>query len=416
MTAALVEQLWGGQISAGRLKVEVTGRGRSTEPMDASWHEVERYYVVPSTHRPTMLLPAEPRPALLGALNNYRGLRTARRQLQRRALSSAATVGGLPCPQVSVWARTGEPDGSRAHPLGELAAALGRQDLRAAIGVRTGANRKATLQLVDLTGDPVGFAKFAWSEQTALAVQRETAALTADDRLGSCRRPALLASGMYAGWPYLVSSPLPSTSRGVRGRVAPPSVQEFHDLAPVTGRRALSTSGQLLGLVERLEKHASAEAVGTLVKRTLRLLADASVADVVMSERWHGDLTPWNAARDSEDRLWCWDWESCELDAVAGLDAIHWHLSLEQEAGRPLTSAALATAVETAAPVLTGLGHPRRDMPVVAAVYVASMAERAVALSVAEGGWEAGWLTVDNLEDLVDHASRELRAAGLSSS
>jgi hypothetical protein len=417
MTDALIEQLWGGQLSAGRLEMQVTGRNRSSVA-ENGWREVERYLVVPDARRPTMLLPAGPRPALLGALNNYRGLRTTRRQLQRGALSAAASLGRLPFSQVVLSVRADEPPGSRAHPVGELSAALGREDLRAAIGVRTGANRKATLQLVDVTGSPVGFAKFAWSEQTALAVQRETAALDADDRLGTCRRPALLASGTYSGWPYLVSSPLPLSSRGVRGRTAAPTVQEFHDLAPVAGRRPLAGSRHFLDLVERLEKLTSTGSPAPLVERTLQLLASAAAdgRDFVMSAHWHGDLTPWNTARDSEGQLWCWDWESSESDALAGMDAIHWHLSLVQESGRPLTSEALRCAAAAAEPVLTGLGHAPWAKPVVAAVYVGALVERAIALSVAEGGWEAGWLTAEDLEDLVSHALQELRARPLTTS
>lgn len=410
MTEQLVEQLWGGAVGAGRLEV-------GQRPA-AGWREVERYYVVPTASRPTMLLPAAPRAALLGALENYRGLRTARRQVQRRALGAAARLGGLPAPQVVLSVPPDEPQDSRAHPLGELSAALGRSDLRAAIGVRNGANRKATLQLVDTAGAPVGFAKFSWSDQTALAVRRETAALGEDTEVGVCRRPALLTTGDWFGWPYLVSSPLPLDCRGVRGRVPSPTVQEFHDLAPVTGRRPLAGSGQVRGLLERLDALAREGASTRLVVRTTELLRDAQAAggSIVMGVRWHGDLTPWNTARDGDGQLWCWDWESSEPDAVAGLDAIHWHLSLVQEAGRPLDPEALAGAVRAAAPVLTGLGQRRESTPVVAAVYVAALVERAVALSVAEGGWEAGWLTAEDLDRLVAYAAGELRAAAVTSS
>ena len=416
MTDALVEQLWGGPMSDDQLRIHWAGRGDRGSRDENAWREVERYYVVPGASRPTMLLPAGPRPALLGALDNYRGLRTARRQLQRRAISSLAAINVLPSPQIVLSIRPDEPEDSRVHPLGELSAALGRRDLRASIGVRTGANRKATLQLVDVSGSPVGFAKFAWSRDTAVAVETETAALTGDDHLGICRRPALLASGSYGGWPYLVSSPLPLSCRGVRGRVHPPTVHELHDLAPVTGRRPLGTSQQLRRLTASLESLASTGSVAALVTGTLRLLDEhVRARPVVTSDRWHGDLTPWNSARDAEDRLWVWDWESSEADAVAGMDAIHWHLSLVQEAGRPLTSDALAGAVEAAAPVLTGLGHASSDTAVVTAVYVASMVERAVTLSIAQG-WEAGWLTPRHLEDLVGHAARGLRSAGITPS
>ena len=406
----LVEQLWGPGLEAGCLQLGWDRRGARQVVADAGWREVERYYVVPGASRPTMLLPAAPAPALSGALHNYRGLRTTRRQLQRRVLGGAALLGTLPFPQVALRVRASEELGTRANPLGELAAGLGRDDLRAAIGVRTGANRKATLQLVDVAGDPVGFAKFSWSEQTALAVEREARALSEKPLEGTCHRPALLTSGTYFGWPYLVSAPLPLSSRAVRGSVAAPSVQEFYDLAPITDRRPLGASGHVRALDERLQALEPGQATGPLVGRAVRLLAQAraSEQDLLISERWHGDLTPWNSARDSEDHLWLWDWETSEADTVAGLDAIHWHLSLVQEAGGTLDGKALSNAVRAAAPVLAGLGHPRGAAPVLTAVYVAVMVERAVALSIAEGGWEAGWLGVDDLDDMLGFAEHGL--------
>lgn len=411
MIDPLVEQLWGGAIESRSLRVDNAGSRWSPEP---GWRESERYYVVPNSTRPTMLLPAGPRRALLGALTNYRGLRPPRRQVQRRLLTVPAAAGYLPCPQVVLSVPESSQAAVPSSPLGELAGALGRQDLRAAIGIRTSANRKATLQLVDVEGAPVGFAKFSWSDETALAVRREAAALSAGTGKGVCRRPALLASGTYSGWPYLVTSPLPLSSRAVRGKVAPPTIQEFHDLAPNTGARRLATTDHFIRLCARLQALVNNSAdIGRLASRALQVL-DAAGADdreLMVTKGWHGDLTPWNAARDADGRLWVWDWESTEPDSVAGLDVLHWHLSLSQDVGRRLDATALDRAVERARPVLSGLGHPRSAVPLVTAVYVAALVERALALCVFNGGWETGWLSSEDVDDLLGHVTSTLSGA-----
>ena len=110
-----------------------------------------------------------------------------------------------------------------------------------------------------------------------------------------------------------------------------------------------------------------------------------------MQARWHGDLTPWNCARDSSGQLWAWDWESCEVDAVAGLDALHWEFSVLRESG-PVDAISLATCLERARHHLTAAGHGRTTHGVVAAVHALTMVERAAALAAREGSWQRVWV------------------------
>ena len=121
---------------------------------------------------------------------------------------------------------------------------------------------------------------------------------------------------------------------------------------------------------------------------------------LLVAVRWHGDFTAWNIARDAAGTLWVWDWESCEPDAPAGLDALHWAFSIQREAVGA-GAVRLADCVAAAAPQLTAAGIPRRTWDPLVRVYLAVTIERACGLAAEEGGWDRLWIQPDKLEDLV---------------
>lgn len=395
----VVEQLWAPTLDAGRARLDVGDAPQG-------WHAEERYLVLPTLSRATMLIPAGPRPATAGALLNYRGLRRPTANLQRTVLGGAHRIGRrLPFPRLTLSLPDGaQDDGEPALPLAAVARALGTPDrLHASIGVRTSANRKATLQLVDDGGRPRGFAKFAWDRLSTEGIEREGAALAVTAR-GPARSPALLARGTYSGHPFIVTEPLPLTTRGVRADVPEPTPQELASLTPVVRHARLSGTGQAQGLRARLGALASAGFEADVVAGALRLLDRAERSEVVLSvtARSHGDLTPWNSARDRDGTLWCWDWESSEPDTVWGVDPLHWHVSVRTEAGQPLGADVLRAAYDAARPALVAGGLGPDGRPLVLAVYVATLVERACSLAAGGGGWEAGWVLPAQLRELVD--------------
>ncbi len=106
--------------------------------------------------------------------------------------------------------------------------------------------------------------------------------------------------------------------------------------------------------------------------------------------------------------LWCWDWESSEPDATAGLDALHWMWSIRREQGAELGGALLRASSEAAAGHLRGLGTPRESWPAVAALYALTVVERAATLAVGAGGWETLWIQPAQLRDLLTGAEQLL--------
>lgn len=395
----LVEQLWAPLLDGGDIRIGIGAP-------DAGWRDLERYLALPSIGSASMLLPAASRSVLAGSLLNFRALRARGPRAQREVLGRAARA-GLPLPFPSVRLQTRLPEHERPMlPTEQITAALGVPRVHASIGIRTVANRKATLQLVDDAGAPLGFAKFAWERTSAASVDREAAALA---ELGGgtalLRTPRLLADGSWHGQPWLVSEPLPIHSRRPDPDVLP-TAQELFALCPVVRFDRLDNSGQLQALRARIAGWRAADIETELLAAVDRLLDDVAPLEAPIAARWHGDLTAWNCGRDEHDQLWCWDWESTEPDAVAGLDALHWTATGRTLRGERYGAPLLAAALDRAAPVLTAAGHSRASRIVVPAVYAAALVERAVALTLGNGCWDDGWLRRDEATALVAAAQR----------
>ncbi|WP_445154379.1 hypothetical protein ACTWLI_13955 [Arthrobacter sp. Hor0625] len=414
----LVEQLWRLPVSTGQVRVVLNPSA------DDGWREVESYWVLPNASRAKLLIPLATPQVTAASLLQYRSLRRGKINTARILLGSLARLGLRPVlDKLSVQEPAGQVPGAQpAMPLAAVAARLqdsgtaegdsspatGRagRELFASIGIREGDNRKPTLQLVDGTGKPAGYAKLAWNESSSEFVRTEIGALSAvGGSAGAVRAPALLAVGTHGAFPYLVTEPLPLDVRAVRGRVNGPTPQELFALCPVIRVDRLSSTDHFQALGRRLA--GLDPATEPLLAQALdRLAEQLRGRDPVLpvAERWHGDLVPWNTARDAAGRLWCWDWESCEPDAIAGLDAVHWMFSVRRERGEGPVATNLLRAMTDARSFFEAAGLSRDAWPAVVGVYAMVVAERAWTLAVRNGGWASSWITVPELISLLDAA------------
>ncbi|KRE78533.1 hypothetical protein [Arthrobacter sp. Soil763] len=415
---SLVEQLWHHPVSAGQVRVVLN------PAPDDGWREVESYWVLPNASRARLLVPLATPRVTAASLLQYRSLRRGKVNTARILLGSLARLGLRPVQdRLSVQERVVPLPGARlALPLAAVAARLqgggttaeedapaagraGRQ-LFASIGIREGDNRKPTLQLVDGAGKPAGYAKLAWNESSSEFIRTEIGALSAvGGSAGAVRAPTLLAVGTRSAFPYLVTEPLPLDVRAVRGRVKGPTPQELFALCPVSRVDRLSSTGHYQALGRRLAAldPAAEPQLAQALDRLAELLRERDPL-LPVAERWHGDLVPWNTARDAAGLLWCWDWESCEPDAVAGLDAVHWMFSVRRERGDGPMATNLLRAMTDAGSFFEAAGLSREVWPVVAGVYAMVVAERAWTLAVRNGGWASSWITVPELVNLLDAA------------
>jgi hypothetical protein len=326
-----------------------------------------------------------------------------------RSLVSAAARLGVPpgLDRVSLAVPDGAPD--PATPLSIAAAAVGRGGVGAAVGVRTGANAKATLQL--FAPEPVGFVKLGWEEQSAGFVAREAEVL-ADlaGAAGPVRVPAVLGTGRWGAHPYLVTEPLPAGVHRPGGDEGP-RPDELLGLAPVVRDDLPSRTAHLVALGAQLR---AADGPAPLVADAVALLDTVERVDEPgpVVARWHGDLVPWNVARAGDGALWVWDWETAQDDVVLGLDAVHWAL----HAPRRTTPDGLAPRLEERLPALratvAAMGGDARTVAVAVAVHALAMAGRGLGLAAARGGWDSVLVGPTALRALLGTAAGVLAAHG----
>jgi hypothetical protein len=377
---------------------------------DQEWRTVESYWLVPNARSARLLVPRRPRTAASRCLTNYRRLRTPATNIARFGLGTAARL-GLPLSpsavevQVRHDARPGTAD---LLPLAQLSKALGRT-VHAATGVRTSDNRKTMLHLVDDLGEPVGYAKVGWDELTDRLVDTEGEVLAEiGGRTGPARAPRLLARLDYLGHPVIVTEPLPAHARGSLSRVAEPTSEELFALTPVVRHAPIARTGQLRDVSERLLAALGAVHVRDLAGHALAVAERIAAHDgvVPVTARWHGDLAPWNRARDTEGRLWIWDWESSEPDAAAGLDALHWAFSTRRLAARDVDRMSLVDTLADADHHLAAIGVAAPDRAVVAATYAVTVVERACTIARSSGTWDTALISPAGLSHLLRQAER----------
>lgn len=392
----VARQLWWPLVSTGDYRLALNA---GIEP---GWEVVRRFSVTPSAKAPRLLVGVGDRRSVARALSTFGGIRTRRQRFGRLTMATAtrfglARRGDLLTLERRIGSRPTEPE-----PLAFLERELGRS-LNTIVGIRTGANSKATVQLFTAKGRPVGYAKVGWNPITQDYVRRESEVLKElGGAAGHLRVPSVLISGAIGKSPFLVTEPLPLdvTTLPARHHL---SVEDFAAVAPVRRFDYLGGSGHFRSLLDRVRGGSSADLDGATWDRARNLAAElaSSSLRVPIAARWHGDLVPWNAARDSGGSVWVWDWETCEDDAVAGLDVLHWSMNTHENRTPEATTATFLDSVRSCAPMLRALGLGHRQQLAVASLYTLTLAERSMQLASGHGGWHYNRLQPAVLDHLL---------------
>lgn len=396
----IIEQLWGPACDSGHVEIAVNPASSD------EWEVVESYWAIPDARRARILLPRAGRRITAAAASNYRRLRPIRKDVLRIG-AAAASSAGLPLSPsiVVVRVRKDAPNAAKALPLARLSETLGTGRLYASIGVRIGDNRKATLALVDTTGKPVGYAKFGWDPASDDLVSNELSMLRhVGGKPGATRAPAVLVDFRYFGHPAFVSSPLPMD---VRGGHLPLTSQELYHLAPVYRYAPVANTDQFRRTAASLRTLADARICADTAQHARRAATRLALTDdrLPICERWHGDFTWWNSARERGGQLWLWDWESSQPDAVAGLDALHWSFNANRE--RPdFRQRGLAETLDKCSHHLTAAGLSPYQRSLAAACYALTITERACSLAAHHKSWDSVWISPAHLGRLLHDAEQ----------
>jgi hypothetical protein len=311
---------------------------------------------------------APPRRGLAAAIAAYGALRDPRVRAGRLAVAGLVLAGQAGETVAVAPSSTDAPTGRCLG--GDLAALLGRPAVLWLAGVRADqVTTKPTLQVFDLDGHPLAYAKVGRNAVTDDLVRTEVAALTrigTDLGGGALRLPTLLHGGPLGDRTVCVTAPLPVGVRRPPTRCLPGALA-LGALEAVDARREPWAASPLA------QRMAAAPATGTGT-RHLRDLLSAFDRRSVRTGWWHGDWVPWNLAVEGPT-LWAFDWEYAEPGAPAGLDLVHHTFQRARvERRRPL-----ARALDAAADIAGGLTRTRDDRRLLTIVHRLALALRAEA-------------------------------------
>jgi hypothetical protein len=266
------------------------------------------------------------------------------------------------------------------------------------------ANRKPVLALATARGDLVAFVKYGVDELTDRLVLREANALTKLSALTSVQVPHVLGTGEHRGHPFVIVSPVSTTTRHADPRAVALAQVEVASV----GRETIDVHLALDTTAQQWRKRAaecaevSADvtvAFNDLAQRWVRQMRETTLP----WGSWHGDWRRTNMAVTA-DGCSVWDWERFATGVPAGYDALHLHLTSRAPAVRDLTSLPV-DLYDNAARLLRPFGvQTQADVERVTAGYLLELAGRYIDDDQTHAGARLGSVS----EWLLPHLSRML--------
>jgi hypothetical protein len=347
----------------------------------AGFERADQFAVLPAQEGRSFMVSLATRPGASSALTSYNSLRSGRTRLARRVLGLGLRT-GLAQPLLRNKIDIGVMGSATSADLAEdligdhLQHLFGRGPVVAAISGGSGPYRKPVLQVFAADGVPLGYIKVGWNDWTREAVSREATALQAcakqPMRLGV---PEFLGLSRWRGLELLITSPLPRNIRRLGSGSELPDVSvlaEISELAPgFTGE--LAASPWWHSVRSRIQAGVADPAAQSALELAADRIERAHGRVPLKFGAWHGDLVPWNLARNGS-RLYAWDWESSTPCAPLGFDAVHFHYSVAFIAQRRSLAEAAAIAAGSAGAVLDALGVPERAHRLVALLHMVELA------------------------------------------
>jgi hypothetical protein len=199
-------------------------------------------------------------------------------------------------------------------------------DTEVRVGVMLGTrrvNQKPVLQVFDLGGRRLGYAKIGHNDLTTALVRSEAASLAAvgGRRPRTFAVPDVLHHNQWRGLEVLVMSDLTTDRR----TTVPPAarIEAMREVAQLT--RTPSTPLRDSGFWRRLSQDASrlaSEPNGRRLGLAAEAVAGSHGEDLMVLGGWHGDWGSWNMGV-GDGVLKVWDWERYDPEVPLGFDGLH---------------------------------------------------------------------------------------------
>ena len=373
-----------------RVTLDVDGAGWPDQrhAADATRPPDSVFALIPAVHRPPLLVPTDRR-AAAAAVRHYSATRSPAARLYVRALAAGLASGlGRALLRGKVWVDA--PAGT--DTIERYLRSVMSLDVRVSIELgRARANRKPVLQILNGSGQAVGFAKIGVNPLTSSLVRAEHESLERLSRAGlrHIAIPEVLHYDTWHGLDVLVLSALPAW-RPRRPLPGSRLATAMAELARVDGLCSEPlVGGEYLGQLRARLASADEGPEQAALMKALETVATRADGAVLTFGCWHGDWAPWNMANTGRGLL-VWDWERFTGGVPLGFDALHYWLQSEVGMNRRDPRTAAGACLERAPVLLDSFGIPARDAQLTAVLYLADLATRYLVDRQAQAGARLG--------------------------
>jgi hypothetical protein len=361
---------------------------RAQHPAAGSRPGDSEFALIPGVKRPPLLVPTDRR-AAAAAVRHHSATRSPAARLCVRALS-IGLAGGLGGALLRGRVLVSAPAG--AETIERYLSSVMSCDIRVSIELgRARANRKPVLQMLNGSGDAVGFAKIGVNPLTCKLVRAENESLERLSKAGlkEIEIPRVLHYDRWHGLEILVLSALPAW-RPRRSLPAARLAAAMGELARVDGLQTepLVGGSYLRQLQARLASADEGPEHAALAQSLDALTAQAD-GTALNFGCWHGDWAPWNMANTGHGLL-VWDWERFTGGVPLGFDALHYWLQCEVGMNRSDPRTAAGACLERAPKLLESFGVTARQADLTAVLYLADLATRYLVDRQAQAGARLG--------------------------
>jgi len=353
--------------------------------------ELERYTVFPSEGDPRLIITSTSnrvRSAALRRVSNQSSpatkiLRRVGAELARAGLDQLATGPDVVLSVEASEVTEAPGDRSPVTLVEYLESSLGILGLHIAVSNGpTRPNRKPVLQIMDIDGNLLAFAKIGWDDSTKDMVRTEARALgeLASHTFGHVKIPAVMHFGTWSDLVVLATEPLQISDE------TPPSDHlvsvALREIAHHRGRSetSLRSSEWLADITERSW---ALSAPDKDLAQFIAKLANLHGKTTVAVGFGHGDWAPWNVSRVG-NRLGVWDWERASAHTPIGLDLVHFHFQQEFHANGNNVGEAIDAVQPSLAEELAHLDVDADEARLIAVMYLIELALRYAESSLAE--------------------------------
>lgn len=204
-----------------------------------------------------------------------------------------------------------------------------------------GPHRKTSIQIMDVQGRIVGYAKISRDRRVAKFIEREANFIheIRSLNLRSADLPQVMASRQSESYSLLVTDGIKSSKSKSPTRLRAQHYNFLKEMAERTCRRgAQKPLARLSSVIADIEGQISHSWM-LRFRKIISLLVDRS--SQMMVSYAHGDFTSWNTFEQT-DQLYVFDWEYAAKDYPVGYDHSHFLI----ESNRNVTGPALASLVE----------------------------------------------------------------------